>query len=147
MTENNGAKEDKFDFTDTKEDKFEFTDSGEVIEWITLEDARVRAIEHARDNTDFYGQEYAGVRLAWEVLSQEEGEEYYTIRLSFRPSGRFRGEPGVEEFVFDKLGELRIRQILDEPSSSSPVPTDTPAIAPEPQRPRSSVRSAEPSIP
>ena len=73
-------------------------------------------MEHARDNTDFYGPSYAGVRLVWEVLSTEETDDYYDIRLKFRPAGRFRGEPGVEQFIFDKTGSLRIRQMLDEPT-------------------------------
>ena len=115
---------------DEKQDKFDFTDSGEALEWVTLEQARVQAIEHARDNTGFYGAEYAEVRLVWEVLSQDEGEDFYDIKLSFRPSGRYRGEPGVEQFIFDKTGELRVRQILDEPSQLSPTPREAPPTAP-----------------
>ena len=84
--------------------------------YIGLDQARLLAIEHARDHTDFYGPSYAGVNLAWEVLSAEESEDYYDIRLSFRPAGRYRGEPGAEQIIFDKMGELRVRQMLDEPS-------------------------------
>ena len=84
--------------------------------YISLEQARVLAIRHARDNTDFYGPRYAGINLVWEVISEEDGEDYYDIRLSFRPAGRFRGEPGVEQFVIDKLGNIEYRQILDEPT-------------------------------
>ena len=78
-----------------------------------MEQARVLAIQHARDNIGFYGPAYARVTLVWEAVSQEEGEDFYEIRLSFRPAGRFRGEPGVEQFIFDKMGELRVRQLLE----------------------------------
>ena len=76
-----------------KEDEFRLTPSGEAEEWITLEQARVLAIEHARDNTGFYGRRYRQINLVWEVDSQEEGEDYYDIKLSFRPSGSYSGQP------------------------------------------------------
>ena len=107
MAENQGDKEDKFD---------QFTAAGETLGYITLEQARVLAIQHARDNTDFYGTRYARVTLVWEVTSQEEGEDFYDIRLSFRPAGRFRGDPGIEQLIIDKTGNIQLRQILDEPS-------------------------------
>ncbi|MCH8207010.1 MAG: carboxypeptidase regulatory-like domain-containing protein, partial [Chloroflexi bacterium] len=98
-----------------KEEKFDFDSAGEVPGYISLEQARVLAIEHARDNTDFYGPRYRNRRLVWEVVSAEEGEDFYEVRLSYRPAGRFRGTPGVEQFTIDKTGGVRIRQILDEP--------------------------------
>ena len=108
MAQNGGDKEDKFDA---------FTAEGESLGYISLEQARVLAMQHARDNQDFYGPAYSRINLVWEVTSQEEGEDYYDVRLSFRPSGRFRGEPGVEQFIIDKTGSIEIRQVLDEPSS------------------------------
>ena len=111
MAENQGNKEDKFD---------QFTAAGETLGYITLEQARVLAIQHARDNTDFYGPRYARVTLVWEVTSQEAGEDFYDIRLSFRPAGRFRGDPGIEQLIIDKTGNIQLRQILDEPSELGP---------------------------
>jgi ABC-type transport system substrate-binding protein len=107
MAENGDGKDDKFDA---------FTREGEAVGYISLEQARVLAMRHARDNTDFYGPAYSRTNLVWEVISQEDGEDYYDIRLSFRPAGRFRGEPGVEQFIIDKIGNIEIRQILDEPT-------------------------------
>ena len=99
-----------------QEEKFDFTAEGEALGYISLEQARVLAIEHARDNTDFYSPRYRQMALVWEVVSQEDGEDYYEIRLSFRPSGTFRGRPGVEQFIIDKIGTIRVRQLLEEPS-------------------------------
>ena len=101
------------------EHKFEFNLDGEARGYIGLDQARIQAIEHARDHTEFYGPAYQGASLVWEVRSAEESDDYYDIRLSFRPSGRFQGRPGVEQFIFDKTGELRIRQMLDEPTGIS----------------------------
>ena len=105
--------------------KFDFTTTGEDLGYIGLDQARILAIEHARDNTDFYPPDYADMQLVWEVVSAEESDDFYDIRLSFRPAGRFRGEPGAEQIIFNKMGELRVRQLLDEPlepegASSSP---------------------------
>ena len=99
-----------------EEHKFDFTPEGEAREWIGLDQARVQAIEHARDHTEFYGAGYQGANFVWEVISAAESDDYYDIRLSFRPSGRFQGRPGIEQFIFDKTGELRVRQMLDEPT-------------------------------
>ena len=98
-----------------KEDQFGFTAEGERLGYISLDQARVLAMEHARDNREFYGRRYANRELVWEVASQEESEDYYDIRLSFRPAEGFRGEPGVELFTIDKAGPIRLRQVLQEP--------------------------------
>ena len=99
-----------------EEEKFDFTGEGEAVDYISLEQARVLAIRHARDNPDFYGASYSGINLVWEAISLEEGEDYYDIKLSFRPAGRFRGDPGIEQFTIDKTGNIEIRQMLDEPT-------------------------------
>ena len=104
------------DASKKEEEKFEFTPAGEALEYISVDQARVLAIQHARDNTGFYGPSYARVTLVWEIINQEETEDYYDFRLSFRPAGRFRGEPGVEQLIIDKTGNIQLRQILDEPS-------------------------------
>ena len=48
-------------------------------------------------------------------MSQEESEDYYDIRLSYRPTEGFRGESGTEQFTIDKTGPIRLRQILSQP--------------------------------
>ena len=102
------------DNPENKEEKPDlFSPSAEALGYISLEQTRVLAIRHAKDNTDFYGPRYSGIDLVWEVIGQEDGEEYYDIRLSFRPAGRFRGEPGVEQFVIDKLGGCILSAMSD----------------------------------
>ena len=64
------------------DEKLEFTPEGEAIGYISLDQARVIALRHARDNTDFYGGRYARVELSWDVLAEEEREDYYYIRVS-----------------------------------------------------------------
>ena len=97
-----------------KKDKFD--SAGEVAGgYIAQDQAQVMAIRHARENTDFYGPVHAGRELVWEVASSEEGEDYYQVRLSYRPARRFRGTPGTELFTIDKAGSIELRQLLNEP--------------------------------
>ena len=51
------------------EEKFEFTFEG-VLGYISLEQARLRAIQHARDNQTFYGSRYARREPVWEVVDE-----------------------------------------------------------------------------
>ena len=99
-----------------EEEKLELDSAGESLGYISLEQARVLAIQHARDNPGFYGRAYSRLTLVWEVINQEEGEEFYDFKLSFRPAGRFQGQPGVEQLIIGKTGNIELRQILDEPT-------------------------------
>ena len=90
--------------SDRKEDPFDST--GEVLAYITLDQARVLAIRHARDNTDFYDPSIRHDSLVWEVEGQKETGDYYEIRLSFRPARGFQGQAGIEQFTIDKSGKV-----------------------------------------
>ena len=50
-----------------QEEKFDFTREGEVLAYISLDQARVLALQHARDNREFYG------RCAEDARSPETG--------------------------------------------------------------------------
>ena len=56
-----------------KEDgpKLKFDSAGQAIAYISLDQARVRAIEHARDNRDVYDRLYPRGESAWEEVSAE----------------------------------------------------------------------------
>tara|TARA_Y100001001_G_C7783877_1_gene230006 strand:+ start:200 stop:409 length:210 start_codon:yes stop_codon:yes gene_type:complete len=47
----------------TEEEKFDFTSEREVLGYISLDQARVLAVQHARENTDFKG--YVMPKLTW----------------------------------------------------------------------------------
>ena len=98
-----------------KDEKFDFDSSGEALAYISLEQARIVAARHTRENRDFYGRRYSRRELIWEVLDSEEGDDYYYIRLSYKPAGRFHGEPGIEQFTIDKTGTIELREILSHP--------------------------------
>ena len=85
-------------------------------------------MELAREDAAFYGPRYLQIALVHEVLSEEEGEDYYDIRLAFRPAGRYNGQPGAEQFIIDKLGSVRVRQVLDEPSELPRPPRKGPPV-------------------
>ena len=114
MAQNGGDKEDKFDA---------FTPEGKSLGYISLEQARVLAMQHARDNKEFYGPAHSRTNLVWEVSSQEEGEDYYDIRLSFRVVILETYYPGVYFFSTTPLQTpghfqgLKIRSL-------SPIMTD-----------------------
>ena len=82
-----------------KEDQFGFTPEGEAIGYISLEQARVEAMAplvRTPASSDRPG------RMAFDVVEQEEGEDYYIITLSVRPEGDFaqgwfRGRAGQEQ--------------------------------------------------
>ena len=90
---------------------------------VSLEKARLIVLRYAGENTAVYGPDYADAPLVWEVASAESGEEFYYIRLTYRPAGNFEGKPGVEEFITDKEGAIEFRQVLEHPDSDA-MPTD-----------------------
>ena len=53
--------------------------------------------------------------MVWEVIGAEETEDYYEVRLSYRPARGFRGRPGVEQFTIDKTGPIEFRQLVSQP--------------------------------
>ena len=91
-------------------------------DYVSLERARLAVIRFAREYPEIYGDDYIGVPLAWELESELESDDFYYIRLHYRPSGTFLGTPGIEEFIMDKEGNVEFRQILREPNDEPPPP-------------------------
>ena len=79
-----------------KEDfeKIEFTPEGETLGYISLDQARLLAMQTARDAPGNYGRRFSGSRMVFDVVEQEDGEDYYIVTLSIRPEGDFAGTPG-----------------------------------------------------
>jgi len=68
-----------------EEDKLEFTAEGEALGYIGMDQAQVRAMQVATETPGDYGPAYTGVRMAFEVVSDQETEDHYVITLSLRP--------------------------------------------------------------
>ena len=100
-----------------EEEKFEFTPQGEALGYISLEQARVVAMQTARDEPGNYGNRFSGTQMVFEVVEQDEGDDYYIITMSFRPAGDFTGVPGQEQFFIEKEGAVAVRQMLSLPRS------------------------------
>ena len=98
-----------------EEQKFDFDSAGEVVGYISLEQAVVLAMRTADDEPGNYGRRSTGVRMVFDVVQQEEGEDYYTITLSFRPEGAFVGTAGEEQFFIAKEGTVERRQVRSLP--------------------------------
>ena len=51
-----------------QEEKFDFNPEGESLGYISLDQARVLALQHARNNRELYGR-YSDAELVWDVVS------------------------------------------------------------------------------
>ena len=63
-----------------KEEKFDL--SPELEGYISLDEARVLALQHARDNREVYGR-YADAELVFDVVDASETQDFYEVTLSF----------------------------------------------------------------
>ena len=116
MVDDEDKKEDSFD----KEDKFDaFTPEGEALGYISLPQARLLAMETARDSPGDYGASFQGTPMVFDAVEEKEDEDYYVVSLSFRPAGHFRGEPGLEQFFIEKEGRVAYRQVRELPRTSA----------------------------
>lgn len=71
------------------------------------------AIRRARDDKLVYGK-LKRKKLAWEVISVDDLGGTYQVQLSYRPAGKFKGEPGREQIILDGAGKVLSRDILQE---------------------------------
>ena len=98
-----------------EEEKFDFTPEGEVLGYISLDQARLLAMSTAGETPGDYGRRFRDVPMALEVETATEEEDSYTVTLSFRPQGDFPGTPGQEQFFIEKEGTVAVRQVLSLP--------------------------------
>ena len=75
-----------------EEEKFDFTPEGEG--YISLDEARVLAMQTASDTPGEYGRRYRNVAMVIDAVVAPEGEDYYDVTLAFRPQIAFSGRPG-----------------------------------------------------
>jgi len=100
----------------SKQGTLDFDGAGEARPHVSLERAKLLAMQTARDNRADYGRGFAKVRMNFQAVEHDEGEDYFFVTLSFRPEGDFRGTPGQERFVIEKEGAIAGRQVLSLPS-------------------------------
>ena len=101
-----------------EEEKFDFTGEGEAVNYISLAQARLLAMQTAGETPANYGRRYQNVPMVFESVEDSENEDYYVVTLSFRPQGQFTGTPGQEQFFIEKEGTIAIRQVLSVPRAS-----------------------------
>ena len=94
-----------------KEDKFDFDSAGEAVGYISLDQARLLAMQTARDDPGDYGASFQGTPMVYDVVEEEETEDHYVVSLSFRPAGDFRGRPGLEQFFVDGGGTAHDQRV------------------------------------
>ena len=95
-----------------KDDKFEFDSTSEVVEYASLGQSELIAIQDVRDKPGNYGRQYGGVKMVYTVEHQKERSDYYVITLLFRPEGDWNGGGGQERFFIGKEGVVAHRQLL-----------------------------------
>ena len=98
-----------------KEDKFDFTADGEALGYISLAQARLLAMQTARETPGEYGGRFRDSSMAFEIAKSSEDEDYYIVTLVVRPQGDFSGTSGQEQFFISKEGEVAHRQLLSLP--------------------------------
>ena len=81
-----------------EEEKFDFAREGEALGYISLDQARILAMQTARDTLGAYGRRSANVPMVFEVIGANETEDSYEVTLSFRPEGGFTGTAGQEQY-------------------------------------------------
>ena len=101
-----------------EEEKFEFTTEGEVLGYISLDQAGVLAMRSERETPGSYGTRWRDSSMAFEVVGANETDDHYIITLGFRPEGEFKGRPGQEQFFIEKEGTVAVRQVLGLPRPS-----------------------------
>lgn len=128
-----------------KEDKFDFTSEGEVLGYISLDQAVLRARLLVRQDEARYLERLGWDEVVWAESNSDQREDTYRVVLQFRrPARGLREEQtGEEEFLFDLAGSLQDRQVLVWPetgsmhglvaSENSPARPQVPAVRPPPE--------------
>jgi hypothetical protein len=105
-----------------KEEKFDFTSAGEELGYISLDQAVLQARQQAQEDGERYRVRLGWDEIVWSEISSEEREDTFRIVLQFRRPGRgiSESQTGEEEFFFDHAGALVFRQSLAWPEGGAP---------------------------
>ena len=88
------------------EEKSEATPEGEVLGYISLDQACLLAMQTARDSPGDYGRRFRQTLMVYEGIEDHDTEDHYVVALSVRPQGQFSGTPGQEQFFIEKEGAI-----------------------------------------
>ena len=64
---------------DGKQDSFEFDSSGEVISYISLDEASILVMRVARETPGDYGRRFRSGLMAYEIIEARETEYHYIV--------------------------------------------------------------------
>lgn len=103
--------------SESYQDVSTFTSGGSVPSNISISQVRVMAVRTAQA-TPGRRRWFLRRRMLFDVLSDYEDKDSYTIVVSFRPTGDFEGTPGQERFRFSKTGRFQDRDVLSYPKST-----------------------------
>ena len=102
-----------------------FDSAGQATQYISLDRALILAQQLALQDAQRYKDRLGWDEIVWVLSSSEQREDSYRVVLSFRDprsTARSTENPesllGSEEFVFNHLGELEVRQVLQWPPHS-----------------------------
>ena len=105
------------DVGDTEE-RFEPEAPREAIRHISAAQARLLAIQTARESPGNYGRRNRRSRMDLQITELQEDEANYTIYISFRPEGSSSRILGLETFYITKEGDVVHREIVNSPEKS-----------------------------
>ncbi|MEE3006013.1 MAG: hypothetical protein VX638_11270 [Chloroflexota bacterium] len=91
---------------EAREGTVDFDGAGETRRHLSLEQAKILALETARNDPANYGRRFAALQMVFQVIKQEEEDDGYFVTLSFQPEGDFPGKPGLERFFIEKQGTV-----------------------------------------
>ena len=89
---------------------------GSGLRDFNIEQARVMAVRTAQASPAIR-RWILRKRMLFDVLSDSEDENTYTIVLAFRPSEDFEGTPGQKRIKISKAGRFQSREVLSHPKS------------------------------
>lgn len=89
----------------------------ESLGHISISQASQMAVRTARASATSQ-RGFSRKRMLFDVLSEDEDKDGYTVVLSFCPEGNFEGTPGQERFKFSKTGRFQDREVLRQPKVS-----------------------------
>ena len=92
-----------------KENQFDFTADGEALGYISLAQARLLAMQTARETPGECGGRFRDSPMAFEIAESSEDEDYYIVTLEVRPQGDFSGTSGQEQTFISKEGGVAHR--------------------------------------